>query len=100
MSDEKVIREVLGQESVLTPSDIFARQFKRVRFGGYDPRAIDDFLEEAADAIEQLIIQVRTLKDKNEDLRTEMAELKQMESEEAGLATQFGPSGLQAATPV
>jgi cell division initiation protein len=80
MSDEKVIREVLGQESMLTPSDIFSRQFKRVRFGGYDPREIDDFLEEAADALEQLIIQVRTLKDKNEDLRTEMAELKQMES--------------------
>ena len=79
MSDDKVIREVLGQENILTPSDIFARQFKKVRFGGYDQREVDDFLEEAADAIENLIVEVRTLKDKNEDLRTEMAELKQME---------------------
>ncbi len=79
-SDDKIVEEVLGDEHALTPSDIFAKQFRRSHFGGYDRREVDDFLEHVADAVENLIVQVRVLKDKAEEQRKAMAELKEVET--------------------
>jgi cell division initiation protein len=77
--DDKIVGEILGEEHAVTPSDIFAKQFKRSRFGGYDRQDVDDFLERIADALENLIVQVRVLKEKNEELRKAMSELKDVE---------------------
>lgn len=77
--DDKIVGEILGDEHAITPSDVFAKQFKRGRFGGYDRRDVDDFLEQVADALEGLIVQIRVLKEKNEEQRKTMAELKEVE---------------------
>jgi cell division initiation protein len=77
--DDKIVGEILGEEHAVTPSDVFAKQFKRSRFGGYDRQDVDDFLERIADALENLIIQVRVLKEKNEEQRKAMSELKDVE---------------------
>lgn len=77
--DDKIVGEILGEEHAVTPSDIFAKQFKRSRFGGYDRQDVDDFLERIADALENLIVQVRVLKEKNEEQRKAMSELKDVE---------------------
>ncbi len=78
--DDKIVGEILGEEHAITPSDVFAKQFKRSRFGGYDRRDVDDFLEQVADAIENLIVQIRVLKEKNEEQRKTMADLKEVEA--------------------
>ena len=77
--DDKVVSEVLGEEHTLTPSDIFSKQLKRVHFGGYDRKDVDDFLERIADALENLIVQVRVLKDKNEEQRRALMEFRDIE---------------------
>ncbi|MCC6490064.1 MAG: DivIVA domain-containing protein [Candidatus Hydrogenedentes bacterium] len=77
--DDKVVTEVLGDEHAVTPSDIFSKQFKRRSFGGYDPKDVDDFLERVADALENLIVQVRVLKEKNEEQRKSLQEFRDLE---------------------
>lgn len=77
--DDKVVTEVLGDEHAVTPSDIFGKQFKRRSFGGYDPKDVDDFLERIADALENLIVQVRVLKDRNEEQRRSLQEFRDLE---------------------
>ncbi|MCC6697430.1 MAG: DivIVA domain-containing protein [Candidatus Hydrogenedentes bacterium] len=77
--DDKVVTEVLGDEHAVTPSDIFGKQFKRRSFGGYDPKDVDDFLERVADALENLIVQVRVLKDKNDEQRKSLQEFRDLE---------------------
>ena len=78
--DDKIVGELLGDEHAITPSDLFAKQFRRSRFGGYDRRDVDDFLEQVADALENLIVQIRTLKEKSEEERKKVAELKEVEA--------------------
>ncbi|GMV92364.1 MAG: hypothetical protein AMXMBFR82_21420 [Candidatus Hydrogenedentota bacterium] len=78
--DDKIVGELLGDEHAITPSDVFAKQFKRSRFGGYDRRDVDAFLEQVADALENLIVQIRVLKEKNEEQRRAMADLKEVET--------------------
>src|SRR5690606_22876112 len=48
-------------------------------FGGYNRKEVDDFLETIADTLEELIVQVRMLKEKNEDLRKQLSEYKEVE---------------------
>lgn len=75
----KVVSEVLGEENVLTPSDLYDHEFKRVTVGGYKPDDVDEFLERVADVMEALIVQARQLKEHNEEQRRQLEEYRQME---------------------
>ncbi len=80
MRKDKVVSEVLGEESALAPSDLYSREFKRAMVGGYDPNEVDEFLERVADQLESLIVQVRELKERNEGQRARIEEYHEMES--------------------
>ncbi len=79
MRKDKVVTEVLGEENVITPSDLYNHQFKRVVMGGYKAQEVDEFLERVADVMEALIVQVRELRDRNEEQRRRLEEYRQME---------------------
>lgn len=79
MKKEKIITEVFGGEAVLSPSDLLSKEFKRA-VGGYNTNEVDEFLERVADALEQLIQQVRTLKEEAEQQRERIDEFRQMEA--------------------
>ena len=79
MRKDKVVSEVLGSEVTITPSDLYHADFKRSNFGGYDKAEVDAYLERLADVLEELIGQVRDLKERNEDLESEMKDFRAME---------------------
>jgi len=79
MRKDRVVSEVLGEESVLTPSDLYNKEFRRALFGGYQPREVDAFLERIADALEPLIRQLRELKAQQEELKAQIQEHRHME---------------------
>jgi cell division initiation protein len=79
MRKDKVVSEVLGADVTITPSDLYHAEFKSAKFGGYDKTEVDAYLERLADVLEELIGQVRTLKEHNEDLESEMKEFRAME---------------------
>lgn len=64
MRKDKVISEVLGAETVLTPSEIYAQRFPKSIVGGYSPETVDEFLHRVADTVELLIEHIKELKDK------------------------------------
>lgn len=74
MRKDKVISEVLGGESALAPSDLYAREFKRASFGGYDPQEVHRFLERLADQFEAQVNQMRALKDEKRALEEQLDE--------------------------
>jgi len=90
MRKDKVVSEVLGAEVAITPSDLYHAEFKSAKLGGYDKSEVDAYLERLADVLEELIGQVRTLKEANEDLESEMTEFRAMEKSlrEAMLSSQ------------
>jgi len=79
MRKDKVVSDVLGTEVTITPSDLYHADFKRSNFGGYDKAEVDAYLERLADVLEDLIGQVRDLKERNEDLESEMTDFRAME---------------------
>lgn len=90
MRRDKVVQEVLGDENVITPSDLCHHEFKRVTMGGYRPEDVDQLLERVADVMENLNEQVRRLKIENESLRERLAEQRASENvmREALVSTQ------------
>ncbi len=64
MRKDKVISEVLGAETILTPSEIYAQRFPKSIVGGYSPEAVDEFLHRVADTVELLIERIQELKEK------------------------------------
>lgn len=80
MRKEKVINELLGDESLLSPSDLYNTAFKSALVGGYDKDEVDEYLERAADAMEALINRVRTLKEELESQRAKVEEVRDMEA--------------------
>lgn len=80
MKIDKVVQDVLGEELTLSPSDVLSQQFSRSTFGGYDRKEVDDFLERVAEVVEGLIVQVRALKERIEDQRQTIEELREMEA--------------------
>lgn len=90
MRRDKVVQEVLGDENVITPSDLCHHEFKRVTMGGYRPEDVDQLLERVADVMESLNEQVRRLKIENESLRERLAEQRASENvmREALVSTQ------------
>jgi len=79
MRKDNVIKGVLGEENVISPSDLCNHQFKRVAMGGYRPEEVDRLLERVADVMESLIVQVRELKRQNEEQRTRLDDYLMME---------------------
>ncbi|MCX5757175.1 MAG: DivIVA domain-containing protein [Candidatus Hydrogenedentes bacterium] len=80
MRDHRVVSEILGSETVVNPSDVYSKQFRRALFGGYQPHDVDDYLHRLADIIESMIRTIRELKDDQESLKTQMEEYRQMEA--------------------
>ncbi|MBI4560193.1 MAG: DivIVA domain-containing protein [Candidatus Hydrogenedentes bacterium] len=80
MRTDKVVTEVLGHENILTPSDLYNKRFKRSLLLGYDTLEVNAFLERVADTLEGLIVQVRTLKERRDDLEQRLEEYRQMEA--------------------
>jgi len=80
MRKDRLVSEVLGEESVLAPSALYNKEFRRVVFGGYDPAEVAAFLERVAAALEPLIRQVRDLKQQQEEHRATIDEYRQMEA--------------------
>jgi len=79
MKTDKLVGEVLGKELVLTPSEIVNKEFKR-SVGGYNTREVDEFLERVADLLEELVSQVRTLKEKDEQQQTQLEQYREIEN--------------------
>ena len=40
---DRMLVDTLGEDSAITPSDIYNQDFKRAMLGGYDARAVDAF---------------------------------------------------------
>lgn len=79
MKQDKVVSEVLGAEAVLSPGDVYSKQFRRVVFGGYQSQDVDAYLERVADALQALIRQVRELQQQQEEYKERIEECRQME---------------------
>ncbi len=80
MKKDQIVSEVLGEEAVITPSDLYNTEFKNALMGGYDKVEVDTFLERVADAFEALINRVKELQDTLEEERNDMAEFREMEN--------------------
>lgn len=79
MNRDKVISEILGGETVMSPSDIVNRDFRRVFFGGYEAREVDSYLSRVADVLEMTARQVRDLKAQLEEHKAKLDEYRQVE---------------------
>lgn len=79
MKQDTVVSEMFGEEAVLTPSDLCAKQFHRSAFG-YHAREVDAYLARVADVLESLIRKVRDLKNLQEEYKTEIEEYRQIEA--------------------
>ena len=80
MRKNKVIQEVLGDESLLSPSHLYNTDFKNALVGGYDKDEVDEYLERVADTMEAMINRMRELKEELEAQRAKMEELRDMEN--------------------
>jgi DivIVA domain-containing protein len=79
MRKDKVVSEVLGEESAITPSDLYNTEFKSAIMGGYDKNEVDAFLERVADAYEAVLTQLRTLRERNEEQKAQLDAYLEME---------------------
>ena len=79
MKRDKVIKHALGEENVLTPSDLYNHKFQKASWGGYKTQDVDAYLERLADIVESLNEQVKELKAENEDLREKVVEYQDVE---------------------
>lgn len=77
---DRIVQEVLGDENLLSPSDLYNTEFKNALVGGYDKDEVDDYLERVADTMEALINRVRALKEEIEGQRQKMEEVRDMEN--------------------
>jgi cell division initiation protein len=80
MRKDRIIHETLGDEDLLSPSDLYNTEFKSALMGGYDKDSVDAYLERVADTMEALMTRVRELKEALEEQRHEMEEIRGMES--------------------
>lgn len=80
MRKNKVIQEVLGDESLLSPSHLYNTDFKNALVGGYDKAEVDEYLERVADTMESLINRLRELKEELDGQRTKSEEMRDMET--------------------
>ncbi|HLO04973.1 MAG TPA: DivIVA domain-containing protein [Symbiobacteriaceae bacterium] len=63
----------------LTPLEIHNKEFPRKMMGGYDPDAVDEFLDEVVGEFENLTREVNRLKDSVESLTERLEKYRHME---------------------
>jgi len=78
MKRDRVVGEILGSESVLAPSDIVNKDFRRSMFG-YDAREVEAYLGRIADVLEMQSKEVRELKQALDDYKDKLEEYRQLE---------------------
>lgn len=78
MRRDKVISEVLGAETILTPSEIYAQRFPKSLVGGYSVESVDEFLHRVADTVELLLDRIQELKEKIDE-QTKLVEFYRQE---------------------
>lgn len=74
MRKDKVVTEVLREDSSLTPSEIHNREFSRSFMGGYQRNDVREFLERISDLFESLLEQNRLLREESETQRIRIEE--------------------------
>lgn len=79
MRKDRMVREVLGEELALTPSDICNQDFRQALVGGYRSDEVDTFLERVADMFEGMLQQLRELRARNEEQRAALEQAREME---------------------
>jgi cell division initiation protein len=79
MRKDAVVSGVLGADAVLTPSDLYNKEFRRAIFGGYSTQEVDAYLERVADVLESLIRQIRELREQLENHKARLEEYRQIE---------------------
>jgi len=77
---DKLLYEMLGEESTITPSDLYNAEFRSVLVGGYDKGEVDDYLERVADVFEAMINQVRELKEQLDHQKHQLESVHDMET--------------------
>lgn len=80
MRKDRVVSEVFGEESAITPSDLYNAEFHTQVVGGYDKVEVDAFLERVGDVLESLIREVRDLKAQVQSQKEEIETLREMEN--------------------
>jgi len=77
---DKLVSEMFGEESVLTPSELADHDLPAQAFGGYKRSEVDALLNRAADALEALAEKARALREEHDSLVERLEEHRQMES--------------------
>ena len=80
MRKDKVVSEMLGEETPIAPSDLYNTDFRRVVFGGYDRNEVDAFLERVGDVFEDLIKQTRELRERQTQQKEQLDAFREMET--------------------
>ena len=80
MRKDRVVSEMLGEETPIAPSDLYNTDFRRVVFGGYDRNEVDAFLERVGDVFEDLIKQTRELKERQTQQKEQLDTFREMET--------------------
>ena len=60
-------------------SELYRKEFRRKMTGGYDPREVDAFVEEAGDVVKSLLQEIRELRAVQEEYRRRQDEYQQAE---------------------
>ncbi len=63
----------------LTAADIYHREFKRVLFGGFAMREVDEFLERVCDTFEALTARLQALEERDREQGEQLEAFRQME---------------------
>lgn len=77
---DKFLAEMLGEESVITPSELCNHELPKKFLGGYKTSETDALLARAADALESLSDQMKLLRESNLALNERLEEHREMES--------------------
>ena len=80
MRRNKLLSDILGEENVITPSDLYNPRLTQATVGGYKRSEVDALLKRVADVLETLISQIRELKSKTEEQQERLDEYRQMET--------------------
>lgn len=87
MRRDRVVKEVLGEEGLLAPSDLYTRRFKKAFAGGYNSEAVHAFLERVADQLEDHIAEAERLRRENKELKAQLEEYRSLDSSLRGALT-------------
>jgi len=78
MSTDKTVANLFGDENVLSPSDVCAKEFGKSLLG-YRCDEVDQFLERIANVLDAVILEVRDLRAKNTELKARVDDFRNVE---------------------